>query len=129
MECGDEVANATDPNTMKADQKDATMKFNAIENAPYTLKQDFLTPIVLQHGILDSGKGMSTQAIELASHGYIVFSLDAMDGTCTYTERKDKSVVKTVFNNDAGCLEKFPNLWKDCLAIRVNCITKLLDEF
>jgi hypothetical protein len=84
---------------------------------------------VLQHGILDTAKGMSTQAIELASHGYIVFSLDAMDGTCVYTERKDKSVVKTEFNNDPGCLEKFPNLWKDCLAIRVNCITKLLDEF
>lgn len=51
-----------------------------------------------------------------------------MDGTCVYTEKKDGTVVKTEFYNDPGVLEKFPNLWKDKVGIRVNCIRKLLDE-
>lgn len=60
MEAGDEAANKIDLNEMPANLKDATMKFNAQEHAPYDLKQDFLTPVILQHGILDTAKGMST---------------------------------------------------------------------
>lgn len=56
-----------------------------------------------------------------------MFSLDAMDGSCVYTERKDGTVVKTEFFNDAGVLEKHPTLWTDRLAVRNNCIRKLID--
>jgi cephalosporin-C deacetylase-like acetyl esterase len=63
--------------------------------AAKTLK---LIPIIFSHGFLGNATSVSRHCLELASHGYIVFSMDHMDGSCGYTEKKDGSPFKFHFN-------------------------------
>lgn len=57
-----------------------------------TLSHDFadgnklLMPILFSHGILGCNSTYSGLLKDMASHGYIVFALNHMDGTCIYTE-------------------------------------------
>lgn len=37
------------------------------------------------HGMIQSGLGYSGLLTELASHGYLIFAIDSLDGTCEYT--------------------------------------------
>ncbi len=44
-----------------------------------------LVPIIFCHGISSNRTMHSGLCKDMAGHGYIVFSLDHQDGTCTYT--------------------------------------------
>jgi dienelactone hydrolase len=50
-----------------------------------------LIPLIFLHGI-SSNRSMNTGTCkDLASHGYIVFTMDHEDGTCSYTKSEDGS--------------------------------------
>lgn len=69
----------------------AHLKPNVRPYAPYDLENDenalSLVPIIFNHGITGSSRGYTAMLSELASHGYIVFSLDTHSGACGYTEK------------------------------------------
>ena len=50
-----------------------------------------IVPIVFSHGLTDARENYSVTAMELASHGYMVFLLDHHDGSCRYTENADNT--------------------------------------
>ena len=54
------------------------------------LKRD-LVPVIFLHGLAGSRTSQSGSCRDLASHGYIVFSLDHFDGSAYYAEKKDGS--------------------------------------
>lgn len=62
------------------------LKFDAWENAPLDYYDLDLVPIVFLHGLTSSGSLHYGYSAELASHGYIVFNLDFIDGSGGYTE-------------------------------------------
>ena len=47
-----------------------------------------LVPIIFSHGLGASSSQYFGHLSELASHGYITFAMDHLDGSCLYTERK-----------------------------------------
>ena len=48
-----------------------------------------LTPVVFSHGLTGSRTHYQMVFQEYASNGYIVFALDHLDGSCSYTRLKD----------------------------------------
>ena len=69
------------------------LKIDAIPNAKFDFSEDQaakLVPIVFSHGLNSSGATYSKHCIELASHGYIVFAIWHLDGSCQYSETKLK---------------------------------------
>lgn len=70
------------------------LTINVVPNAQ--LAEDFasgkckLVPIIFQHGLGTMKEAYTSFAREFASHGYIVFTYDSVDGTCGYTERVTK---------------------------------------
>lgn len=69
-------------------------RFPAQEDAVWTLPKNFeLTPMVFAHGLMASISDHLCVPRELASHGYIVFSLAMVDGSGTYTEMQDGTPV------------------------------------
>ena len=71
------------------------IKVKAIQYAD--LAEDFasgrepLIPIMYSHGLLGSAVGYNLTGLELASNGYIVFFIEHLDGSCSYTELSDGS--------------------------------------
>jgi hypothetical protein len=51
-------------------------------------KKKELVPIIFLHGLAGSRTSQSGSCRDLASHGYIVFSLDHFDGSAYYAEKK-----------------------------------------
>ena len=58
------------------------------------LSEDFCTrdrkllPVIFSHGLTAHRGCYAINAMEFASHGYIVFCMDHLDGSNSYTERK-----------------------------------------
>ena len=48
-----------------------------------------IRPIIFSHGWTGANNQYSGFARDLASHGYLVFVLNHLDGTCFYTETID----------------------------------------
>lgn len=57
-------------------------------------------PIIFNHGITSSASAYQQLMIEMASHGYIVFGIDSLSGSCGYTEKEDGTKVYFDSNND-----------------------------
>jgi len=61
-------------------------------NAP--ISEDFkgsdkkLVPVIFSHGLKANRAFYAVNAMEFASHGFIVFCMDHLDGSTAYTERK-----------------------------------------
>lgn len=70
---------------------------NVVENAE--LAQDFLhgkknlRPVFMSHGLNGRSTSQSCIMRELASYGYIVFSMNHKDRTCLYTETRSGSPI------------------------------------
>ena len=47
-----------------------------------------LIPIVYVHGLSCNGVAQSCSCRDLASHGYIIFSMDHFDGSCYISKKK-----------------------------------------
>ena len=45
-----------------------------------------IVPIIFSHGLVSYSGHYTGHCRELASHGYIVFAIDHLDGSSTYTE-------------------------------------------
>ena len=66
----------------------------ALQNAEFDVQQNLknskkLTPIIFSHGVCSNNHCFVGLHKEFASHGYIVFALDHLDGTANYTELSD----------------------------------------
>lgn len=48
-----------------------------------------LIPLIYCHGLTCTRTSQSGSCRDFASHGYIVFSLDFFDGTCSYTQKRN----------------------------------------
>lgn len=54
-------------------------------DTPKAIKTGKLIPIVFSHGLNASRHQHSVMCSELAAHGYVVFALDHLEGSCAYT--------------------------------------------
>lgn len=66
-------------------------------NGPFSnhflTNQRLVKPIVLSHGYAGSANDYSSNCRHYASHGYIVFALDHVDGSSMYTQLEDGTEV------------------------------------
>ena len=86
----------------------------------------------MSHGLIANRFIYSTICSELASFGYIVFSIDHFDGSGTYTEDVDGTPVKFDTNcpmNDRGVIDgKNQQYLSKSILKRKDEISELLDE-
>jgi len=87
-------------------------------------KEKKLIPVVFSHGYGASRTLHSSICRDLASQGYIVFTLDHKDGTCCYTE--DKSGKGYLFTNKQDVYDF--ELRKKQIETRVKEVEALIDE-
>ena len=60
-------------------------KFDLLDEWAST-QPDKLVPIIFSHDIISQASKYSGLLRQLASHGFIVFAMDHLDGSCNYTE-------------------------------------------
>lgn len=113
------MAKEDDPSKKIDDKKDAKidnffsdLKIEAVHNAVFDMNAAALnhdnmklSPIIFSHGLVMSSADYSRHNLELASHGYIVFSMNHNDGSCSYTEKSDGTAV--FFDRSVG-MSQFP---------------------
>lgn len=96
-----------------------------------------LIPIILSHGLTGNRTIYQLNGQELASHGYIVFMMDHLDGSNMKTTTKSgKSYVfdckQPYFMLDFKLMteetERSRKHWRKCIDIRVKEVTDLIDE-
>lgn len=59
-----------------------------------------LSPVIFSHGFACHSGSYVGHMRELASHGHVVFGIDHLDGTCTYTERMINGQQHPFYFND-----------------------------
>lgn len=59
------------------------------EGAAVELTNCKLVPIIFSHGLAGQSQAHTGHLRELASHGFIVFAINSLDGSCAYTEKED----------------------------------------
>ena len=76
------------------------LKIEAVHNGVFDFNASALnrdqfkmTPIIFCHGLMAENASYSRHALEMASHGYIVFCPNFHDGSCNYREKEDGSPV------------------------------------
>ena len=79
------------------------------------LNDNKLTPIIFSHGLTGNNYNYSGCHRELASHGYIIFSIDHLDGSCNYT--RDGADKEFTFDDEPNLLDH--KVRKDQLKTRV----------
>lgn len=68
------------------------------KNAPYDLPAQNLVPMIFNHGYAGQAHSYSGLFREFASHGYVVISLEACDGSATYTQKQDGTEIFTKYD-------------------------------
>ena len=51
-------------------------------------------PVIFSHGLASSSRLYTGLARDLASHGFLVISLNHQDGSCIYTETKAETSIE-----------------------------------
>lgn len=63
-----------------------------------------LIPVILLHGLSGSRTSQSGSCRDMASHGYLVFSIDHHDGSAHYSRKEDGS--ELFWNENQTLLDK-----------------------
>ena len=95
---------------------DSSSSFQALTNKK-------LIPVILCHGLSGSRTSQSGSCRDMASHGYIVFSLDHHDGSAYYSQKEDGQELFWSLDQDLQDIE----LRKKQLLIRENEVQNLID--
>lgn len=95
-----------------------------------------LQPLIFSHGLMFSRHHYQTMAHEFASHGFIVFIPDHLDGSCCYTELKSGDVKnfddsrmkfqKQIGQDDHEARE-IKHYWRSKVDKRVNEVNTLIE--
>ena len=83
-----------------------------------------LIPVILCHGLSGSRTSQSGSCRDLASHGYIVFSLDHHDGSAYYSQKEDGQELFWSLDQDLLDID----LRKKQLNIREREVKNLIDD-
>ena len=83
-----------------------------------------LIPIILLHGLAGSRTSQSGSCRDMASHGYIVFSVDHLDGSAFYSRKKDGSEIFWPLSQKVDDFNGYQNQVK----IRQKEVGELIDQ-
>ena len=83
-----------------------------------------LIPVIFCHGLTGSRTSQSGSCRDLASHGYIVFSLDHHDGSAHYSRKRDGSEKYWSQKDDLMCLD----MHQENLEVRAAEVKGLIDD-
>lgn len=87
-----------------------------------------LSPVIFSHGFACHSGGYVGHMRELASHGHVVFGIDHLDGTCTYTETKKNGKLHPFYYDDYINMGNLTQISAE-IDLRVEEIQDLMDEF
>ena len=83
-----------------------------------------MIPVILLHGLAGSRTSQSGSCRDMASHGYIVFSIDHHDGSAHYSQKEDGSQLFWDLDQPLKC-EQFR---MSQLKIREQEVKSLIDD-
>lgn len=88
--------------------KDTTIP--AWKDAKFNTSQGELSPIIFNHGFSGSNRDYQAHCMEMASHGYLVISMNDNTGnSCSYTEDKEGVSVPFKFPYKAEVADHIKN--------------------
>lgn len=85
-----------------------------------------LIPILYSHGLTGSRLVYQVNCRELASHGYLVFAMDHLDGSCCYTEKKTDKGIEPAFFDYSTPFYNYEDM-RDKVKFREQEVRRLID--